>query len=239
MASEEAGFAVSDRVRDLTPEGPFACPECGREFESLPAMRGHLASHKRQPAKPSRQAEKPVEKVVSQALDAAARQTVAKAVRNTKALANFPLVMAVAPHTGLAIAGLTLESGEVVVRSRADLAGQLILEIRDPEVLRQTLRLLNAYNSLFEMTAAAELVTSIGIAGAVDARVIPPDFKIKMGPLELPIAEAAIGDVVHEWERRGLYAAADAGAAPDEQQQPAPTGTPPGAEVVEGGVTET
>jgi hypothetical protein len=215
-------------------EGSFACPECGREFETLQAMRGHLASHKRQPKKPE---PKPAEKGISPTLDAAAKATVAKAVRNTKALANFPLVMAVAPHTALAIAGLETPERGIVVRSRADLAGQLILEIHDAEVLRQTLRLLSAYNSLFEMTAAAELVTSVAIAGAVDARAIPPDFKIKMGPLELPIAEAAIGDVVKEWERRGLYVAAAVDQAPEEGG-PA-TGTPPGAEVIEGGVTET
>lgn len=220
-------------------EGPFACPECGREFDTLQAMRGHQASHSRQPA-PKRKPEPkpPADKgKITEALDAAARATVAKAVRNTKALANFPLIMAVAPHTALAIAGLETPERGVVVRSRAELAGQLVLEIHDPEVLRQTLRLLAAYNSLFEMTAAAELVTSVAIAGAVDARAIPPDFKIKMGPLELPIAEAAIGDVVKEWERRGLYVAAAAEASADEGGPP--MGTPPGAEVIQGDVTET
>lgn len=226
---------MADETADQ-PEGPFACPECGREFETLQAMRGHRASHTRQ-ANKKPEPKAPAEKGISATLDAAAKATVAKAVRNTKALANFPLVMAVAPHTALAIAGLETPERGIVVRSRAELAGQLILEIHDPEVLRQTLRLLGAYNSLFEMTAAAELVTSVAIAGAVDARAIPPDFKVKMGPLELPIAEAAIGDVVKEWERRGLYVAAAVDQAPEEGG-PA-TGTPPGAEVIEGGVTET
>jgi len=229
MSDESAGQA----------EGPFACPECGREFETVAAMRGHQASHSRKPApkKPEPRTPADKEKGISAALDAAAKATVLKAVRNTKALANFPLIMAVAPHTALAIAGLESPERGVVVRSRAELAGQLVLEIHDPEVLRQTLRLLNAYNSLFEMTAAAELVASVAIAGAVDARAIPPDFKIKMGPLELPIAEAAIGDVVKEWERRGLYVAAAVDQAPDGEGPP--MGTPPGAEVVEGDVTAT
>lgn len=228
MSDESAGQA----------EGPFACPECGREFDTLQAMRGHQASHSRQPAKKKPESKPTPEKGISAALDAAAKATVVKAVRNTKALANFPLIMAMAPHTALAIAGLETPERGIVVRSRAELAGQLILEIHDPEVLRQTLRLLSAYNSLFEMTAAAELVTSVAIAGAVDARAIPPDFKIKMGPLELPIADAAIGDVVKEWERRGLYVAAAVDQAPDEDGARA-MGTPPGAEVVEGDVTQT
>lgn len=227
MSDESAGQA----------EGPFACPDCGREFDTLQAMRGHQASHSRKPAPKKPEPKAPAEKGISAALDAAAKATVLKAVRNTKALANFPLVMAVAPHTALAIAGLETPERGLVVRSRAELAGQLVLEIHDPEVLRQLLRILNAFNSLFEMTAAAELVTSVAIAGAVDARAIPPDFKIKMGPLELPIAEAAIGDVVKEWDRRGLYVAAAVEQAAEEGG-PA-MGTPPGAEVVEGGVEGT
>lgn len=223
------------------------CPFCGKEFESVHAMRGHLASHRRQASSGAATAKTPPGKAeprqpvvsVTQLLDAAGRQIVAKAVKNAKADAH--ILMFVVPHVGLALAGQESDpkTGALAVRSRAEMAGELILEIRDPDVLRTVLRILGAYNSVHEMTKAGELVTSLAVAGAVDARAIPPDFKISAGPIEFPIAEATIGDVVAEWSRRGLYEQPPEGGEGPEHPPFPPTGAQPGAEVVRGGVEST
>lgn len=237
---------------------PTTCPECGREFPTVQAMRGHLASHRGKQARAGQTGppggaqgairREPVS--IAQLLDAAGKETVRKAVKNAKTVGN--LLAFGAPHVGLAIAGQDpaqqspewrLENpGAIYVRSRAELAAELILEIRDPDVLRQVLRILTAFNALFEVEKVAELGGSLIVATAVDVRVIPPDFKMRVGPMELPIAEATIGDVVAEWQRRGLY---EQGGPPPpgggDGGHPAwpPSGGQPGAEVVEGGVTNT
>jgi hypothetical protein len=256
MSEQLTGDEVA---RALNGAGEATCPICGREFESIQAMRGHLASHKRQAeqaAKAAKGAAPPARQAVVsvvQLIDAGGRQIVAKAVKNAKADAH--ILMFVAPHVGLAIAGQEAgkpgdeDPGRLPVRSRAEMAGELILEIKDPDVLRTVLRILGAYNSVHEMTKAGELVTGLGVAAAVDARAIPPDFKLQAGPIEFPIAEATIGDVVAEWTRRGLYEQPEPGGGQPGGEGPAgehppfpPTGgqgAQPGAEVVRGGVENT
>lgn len=237
---------------------PTTCPECGREFPTVQAMRGHLASHRGKQATQKPGAQPPgagqpgraAQVTISQLLDAAGKETVRKAVKNAKTVGN--LLAFGAPHLGLTIAGQdpaqqsaewrVENPGAIYVRSRAELAGELVLEIRDPDVLRQVLRILTAFNALFEVEKVAELGGSLVVATAVDVRVIPPDFKMRVGPMELPIAEATIGDVVAEWSRRGLYE--QGGPPPAEgggDGHPAwpPAGDQPGAEVIEGGVTNT
>lgn len=252
LTQQEAAAALNGGL------DPTTCPECGREFETVQAMRGHLASHRRGASQdrakqpPGAGTPKRAETVaVSQLLDTAGREVVAKAVKNAKADAH--ILAFVAPHVGLAISGQDPDKqpaewrrdnpGAIFVQSRAELAGELILEIRDPDVLRTVLRVLTAYNSLHEFTKGGKLIGDLAVAGAVDARVIPPDFKIEYGPIQLPIAEATIGDVVAEWERRGLYQRPEGpppeGAEDGEHPPWPPTGQPPGAEVVQGGVENT
>ena len=237
LTAEEAAAALGSAPK----LEEFICLTCGRVFDSQAKLNGHQAWHKTPAGKQAKKPEPPkqeTQRPITAALAEGAKATVEKAVRNTKALGHFPLVMALAPHTGLALAGLKDEGGRVIVRSRAELAGQLIMEIRDAEVLRQVIAWLERYNALFELSAAADLVGSLAVAGAVDARVIPPDFTVKLPvggmQLELPVVQAAIGDVTAELAARGLYETPE--AAPE---TPGNNGQTPGGEQIAGGVEST
>lgn len=219
----------------------LACPECGRTFESQAALNGHLSAHRgkakgRAQASRQRAANKPPP---ATGIDAAAKTIVNKAIANTQFIGG--VVMIVAPHLGLAISGLRdPQTQKIIVRSRAEIAGGILLSniaaAQTPEELQraaQIVELLRRFNTIFEYTALGDVVGSLAIAAAVDARLIPPTYKVKIGALELPIVESTIGDVVAELEAQGLY---------DEQmvEPTSPDGTSPeGAEVIAGDVTAT
>jgi C2H2-type zinc finger len=229
-----------------TPSGEtLECPECGRPFSSAASLNGHLASH-RGKAKGKAQASRQRaggKAPPSGGLESIARTVVNKAIANTQVVGGF--VMLVAPHLGLAIAGLRdAQTQKVIVRSRAEITGGILLSniaaAQTAEQIQraaQILELLRRYNSIFEASALGDVVFSLAIAGAVDARLIRPDFKLKVGQLELPVVQATIGDVVAELEREGLY------DQPLEEQPLAESqdgqAGPVGAEVVVGGVEAT
>jgi C2H2-type zinc finger len=231
-----------------SPDGAGAeleCPECGRMFSSQASLNGHLASHRGGKAKSRAQASRerpptPAGKAVG--LDGAARTIVNKAVANTQTVGAF-LAATVAPHTGLAIAGLKdPRTKQVIVRSRAEVMGEIILgqlaSATSPDEMQRAARmieLLRRYNALFEYTAFGDVAGSLAVAGLVDARVIPADFKIQFGNIELPVAVATIGDVVAYYEDQGLY---EAPPKPGPGDEPPPR--PPGeAEEIAGGVEAT
>lgn len=221
------------------------CPECGRTFTSQASLNGHLAAHRGRGAKAGRaQAtrERPRTSTPAPAkiagLSGEARTVVNKAVANTQTVG--ALLSLVAPHTGLTIAGYRdPQTGAEVVRSRAAVAGDILLghiaaaqSADELQRAAQILELLRRYNSIFEYSALGDVAGSLVVAAAIDARVIRPDFKLKVGQLELPVVEATIGDVVQELDRQGLYAEAPPNPE-DGGQAPAP------AETVEGGVEAT
>lgn len=226
----------------------LVCPECERTFSSQAALNGHLAAHRgkskgSKAAQASRERPKP-KGSANAGLDGAARAIVNKAVGNTQAVGALLAAIPFTAHTGLTIAGMVdPETKRVIVRSRAVVAGEILLgqlaaATSQDELQRaaQVLELLRRYNAIFEYSALGDVVGSIGIAAAVDARLIPPDFRVKLGAFELPIVEATIGDVVAELDRQGMYE-----PAPGEQPPPSPPerNSEPGAEVILGDVTET
>ncbi len=228
------------------------CPECGRTFGSAAALNGHLAAHRGKQAagrkaaagaRDSRERPKP-KGSPSGGLDPAARAVINKAVANTQAVGALLTAIPFTTHTGLTIAGLVdPQTKQVIVRSRAIVAGEILsgqiaAATSQDELQRaaQILELLRRYNTIFEYSALGDVAGSLLVAAAVDARLVPPDFRVKVGALELPIVEAAIGDVVHELDRQGFYE-----AAPGEQPPPEPPApnTEPGAETIAGDVTQT
>jgi hypothetical protein len=226
----------------------LVCPECERSFSSQAALNGHLASHRgkaktAKAAQASRERPKP-KGSPSAGLDGAARAIVNKAVANTQTVGALLAAFPFTAHTGLTIAGMVdPQTKRVIVRSRAVVAGEILLgqlaaATSQDELQRaaQILELLRRYNSIFEYSALGDVVVSVGVAAAVDARLIPPDFQVKLGPLEIPIVQTAIGDVVAELERQGMYEPAPGESSP---YPPAPENTEPGAEVIAGDVTET
>src|SRR5207248_8267391 len=78
------------------------------------------------------------------------------------------LAGSVAPHLGVTIAGVEnpLKPGEWLVRSRAVIAGNLIRERARKSL--QTLRLLMAFNRLFDVPDSFILATSLPEALALD-----------------------------------------------------------------------
>jgi hypothetical protein len=241
---------TEEDLEAIAAEAPeqLVCPECGKTFGSPAALNGHLAAHRgksktAKAAQSSRERPKP-KGSPSAGLDAAARVIVNKAVANTQTVGAVLAAIPFTAHTGLAIAGMIdPQTKQVLVRSRAVVAGEILLgqlaaASSQDELQRaaQILELLRRYNSIFEYSALGDVVGSIGVAAAVDARLIPPDFRLKVGMFEVPIVEATIGDVVAELERQGMYEPAPGESPP---YPPAPDNSEPGAEVIAGDVTET
>ena len=246
VTAEDVEAAVGRLDQEAPAETVFVCDECGREFASENALNGHLSAHRGKPAgagksRAAASRERPKTPPAKLAgIAGEARSIVNKAVANTQTIGAF--LMMVAPHTGLAIAGLRdPNSKRVIVRSRAEVAGEILLgqiasATSSDEIERaaRIVELLRRYNSMFDYSAIGDLAGSIAVAAAIDARFIRPDFKVKVGQFELPIVQATIGDVVAELEREGLYAEAPA----DEAE--APAGPPAeGPETIEGPVEAT
>jgi C2H2-type zinc finger len=213
--------------------GELECPECGRTFSSQASLNGHLAAHRggakgRTKAQASRERpkgkhttpDKPV------GLEGSARSVVNKAVANTQGVGALLASIPFTAHVGLTIAGyIDPDTKQVRVASRAAMAGDILIghlaAAQTPDEIQraaQIVELLRRYNSIFEGGELFNVGASLAVAAAVDARVIPPDFGVKLGPMEVPVVALTIGDVVAELDRQGLY----------EQQAPAGPGeTPP------------
>jgi len=229
------------------------CSECGRTFASQSALNGHLAAHRggakgRTKAQASRERPKGAAATAGKAvgLDGAARTVVNKAVGNAQTVGALLAAIPYTAHLGLTIAGYTDPDTKLVtVRSRAAMAGDLLLghlaSAQTPDEIQraaQIVEVLRRFNMIFEGGDLANLGASIGVAIAVDARMIPPDFGVKLGPVEIPVVQLTIGDVVAELDRQGLYSPAEDGPYPGPGDAAPPR--PPGeAEEIAGDVTAT
>lgn len=137
-----------------------------------------------------------------------AEDVIGEAVDNMVTLAGF--AMPIAPYTAVTIAGVPGErDGEWVVKSRALMAGNVLLEHakRNPRILQVIAR----FNAAFKSVELLEVAGSVVAAAAVDAKLVEPDAVVALpGGLEMPILAPAIGDTI-------AYIAS-------QQAQPSPSG---------------
>jgi len=123
-----------------------------------------------------------------------AEEVIGDAVANVITLAGF--VMPFAPYTAVTLAGVPgEEAGTWVVRSRAEMAGAVLLEHAKRN--NRVLAAVHRFNLLFKNVELAEVVGSVVASVAVDAHVIPPDATMALpGGMKLPILAPAIGDTI-------------------------------------------
>ena len=127
-----------------------------------------------------------------------AEEVIGEAVDNIVTLAGF--AMPIAPYTAVTIMGVPEpdtrpEENRWLVRSRAVMAGNILLEHakRNPRILQAVAR----FNLLFKNVELVEVVGSVVAAGAVDAKLVPPDATIALpGGAEMLLLAPAIGDTL-------------------------------------------
>jgi hypothetical protein len=203
---------------------PFACPECPKVFSSAQRLSAHrrLAPDHARPAKEPTKSSKPSKPELTP------DQIVDLAVVNTQTF-GAGLAATIAPHLGVAIAGVQDEKGAWIVRSRAEMAGNLIRERARKEP--RMLRLLVLYNRLFEVPDGLVLATSLPAALMLDTGRATPDMTVAL-PLfgrefKLQPMRMAAGDVIDYVESvMGTPAPSQNGSEP----QPVPSEVPGGVE---------
>lgn len=137
-----------------------------------------------------------------------AEDVVSEAVDNVKAIATM-FVMPVAPYTGVTLAGVPdpEKKGEWLVRSRAEMAGAVLLEHAKSNP--RMLAIIHRFNLMLKNVALVEVVGSVVASVAVDAHLVEPDAAVVLpGGVEYPILMPAIGDVIE-------YVASQQGARPE------------------------
>jgi hypothetical protein len=228
-------------------EEGFPCPECDRVLSTRPAMLAHIAFKHRGvklggagKSKPAGKAPAPATRERKPAplpTEAEVKVEIGKAVANLKTAGGFLSI--VAPHTGIAIAGVVSEpsrefpAGQIIVNSRADRAGRILegWALRDYRVLEAVRR----FNAIFEGSDAASLAAELGAAVAVDVRLADPHMALEVGPFRgenaIKPVEALIGDVV---------AYVDANSEPEPERPPRVVESMPGGgETISGGIENT
>lgn len=122
-------------------------------------------------------------------------EIVGEAVANLTALAGY--LMPFAPHTAVALTGVPhpQQEGAWLVRSRAQMAGNVLLE--HARTNARVLAAIARFNALFQSVEVVELVTSVGAAIAVDAKLVDPHATVRLpGGLEASVMAPMIGDVI-------------------------------------------
>lgn len=124
-----------------------------------------------------------------------AEDVIAEAVDNITVLAGY--AMPIAPYTAITIAGVPdpEQEGGWLVRSRAQMAGNVLLEHakRNPRILAVVAR----FNLMFKNVELLEVAGSVVAAAAVDAKMVEPTATVKLpGEIEFPILYPAIGDTI-------------------------------------------
>ena len=123
-----------------------------------------------------------------------AEEVVGEAVANITTLAGF--IMPLAPYTGITIAGVPGEKeGEWIVRSRAEMAGSVLLEHAKRN--RRVLAAVARFNLIFKNVEIIEVAGAVIASAAVDAKLVEPNATVKLpGGVEVPILYPAIGDTI-------------------------------------------
>lgn len=242
----------------------YQCPDCPNSYTDRSTLRRHrLTKHGRAGSSsssssappPSRPATAP--RLPSGELDDPDR-VVAEAVANTQGLAGILAAVGL-PYLGVTLAGVETEQGQVIVRSRAVIAGELLLPHarRNARILAWLIR----YNQVFKGGTLFDLAGSVGAATVVDAAGVAvllqggdpeqaqeaqhfvADTSIQAGPLNLQPIRLAIPDVIdYVRQVEAAQAAQLAAAAParnGRSRRKKETTEPAGVEVVEGGVEGT
>lgn len=244
-AAEAAGLGAE-------PAGGLYCPTCGAgPFEKQISLKNHQRAHAKDGAAGAR------ERGPSGAgVPAGFKAELDKAVTNT--IGAGVLLANVSPHMGITIAGVQdRNTKEWVVKSRAVVTGEILLSYAqgDAERAAQIYRLLRAYNRVFESGAIFEVGASLGAAAIADGTMIrasiagqDPSEAARQAaertvrlPLvgDVPLVRMAIPDVVEFVQENMLEPPAEPGPTANgsgRQRRKAPA---KGAEVVEGGVTNT
>ena len=125
-------------------------------------------------------------------VDLVAKEVIDTAVANVKGLCLY--LAPFAPYAAITLMGAQDESGAELVRSRAEMAGRVLLRQaeNDPRIVRAVAR----FNRLFESVEAVEVIGAVGASVAVDAKLVDPHLRIRYGPVEFPILEPVIGDTI-------------------------------------------
>lgn len=123
-----------------------------------------------------------------------AEEVVGEAVANITTLAGY--IMPIAPYTGITVMGVPGEKeGEWIVRSRAEMAGSVLLEHAKRN--RRVLAAVARFNLMFKNVEIIEVAGAVVASAAVDAKLVEPDATIKLpGGIEAPILYPAIGDTI-------------------------------------------
>lgn len=254
----EAAEAVlgSPRAEGQSDRGVHLCEECGARFEKSISLNNHRRIHAREGGgtATSATAEASRTRPSTAAPAGVVEREIALAVSNTKAAAAF--LYPLAPHLAVTIAGAEDSEGAVLVRSRADVAGELLLS--QAKTNPRILNVVRAYNRLYEGGAVIDLALSVGAAGVVDAGGLmaaraghtPAEGHRMMAEFEvrLPFLSAPMQPILMVIpDALEFVAAREAEAA---EAAPAPPASPNGrprrrrkaaesAEPVDGGVTAT
>lgn len=177
ITEEELDSALGGEERapaGANEEGRYPCPDCERDYANPGALYNHRRNaHNYGPgpierkgkgaqARSSRQRKPTQQRRINEPNP---DEEVATAVANTQGL-SASLIYVMAPHLGVTIAGYTDEQGNEIVKSRAVMAGELLLPLarKNPRVLQWIMR----YNQLFIGNDALNVVGSVAAAGYVD-----------------------------------------------------------------------
>jgi hypothetical protein len=164
-----------------TADGPRRGPVKGGTWS--PARRAAAAARRRGPT----DGQRPDAELI-------AEEVIGEAVANMTTLAGF--LTPIAPYTGITIAGVPGEKpGEWIVRSRAEMAGSVLLEHAKRN--RRVLAAVQRFNLMFKNVELLEVVGSVVASAAVDAKIVEPDASVKLpSGAEFPILYPAIGDTI-------------------------------------------
>jgi hypothetical protein len=124
-----------------------------------------------------------------------AEEAVGEAVANVITLSGF--LMPLAPYTAVTLAGVPHpeQAGQWLVKSRAEMAGEVLLEHAKRN--KRVLAAIQRFNLMFKNVELIEVAGAVAASVAVDAKLVPADATIALpGGIQMPILAPAIGDTI-------------------------------------------